>query len=105
MSYELKLIDPKENSKLRSDDRIFKLVRVDDKAPLTSLGLVDKRLFTGENKLHAIKDGQTSLWSLKYDQGNVPEFLRQQFTSFKLLLKVVGDYFMKRNIKIEEIID
>lgn len=98
-------LESNRKNKLRSDDRVFKLCALDDKHPISTSGLIDKRLFTGDNKLHAIKNGQTTLWSLKYDQGGVPEYLRQQFTSFKLLVKVVGEYFAKRNIKIEEIID
>jgi hypothetical protein len=103
VSYQLELMDPKKNSKLVSDDRIFKLALIDKKAPSSSTGLVDRRLFTGENKLHAVKDPQFGLWSVKYEHGPIPETLRQSFTSFKILVKVVTDYFAKRNIQIEEI--
>lgn len=105
MTFELQRIDPKNNSKLRGDDRVFVLSMIDDKAPLTSLGLVDKRLFSGENRLHAIKDPQFGLWTLKYEAGSVPEALKQQFTGFKILLKFITEYFAKRNIKIEEVLD
>lgn len=105
MTYELQKIDPTNNSKLRSDVRVFVLSLIDAKAPLTNLGLVDKRLFSGENKLRAIKDPQFGLWTLKYDSGILPEALKQQFTSFKVLLKFVTEYFTKRNIKVEEVID
>lgn len=105
MSYQLELLDPKKNSKLKSDDRVFRLDLIDKKAPLSSTGLVDRRLFTGENKLHAVKDPQFGLWSVKYQQGMVPEALKQQFTSFKVLVKVVTEYFFKRNIQIVEIYD
>lgn len=96
--------DTKPN-KLRTDDRVFVLEIIDGKLPLTYLGLVDKRLFSGENRLHAIKDSQYQLWSLKYEMGGVPEPLKQQFTSFKSLVKFTTDYFARRNIKIKEIID
>src|SRR5258705_8640485 len=55
------------NEKNWSDDRILTLKIVDDKAPLNSTGLVDKRLFSGENKLHAIADKQTGLWFFRYE--------------------------------------
>lgn len=87
------------------DDRILSLELIDGKAPLSSTGLIDKRLFRGENKLHAIKDTQTCLWYMKYDDGLIPEPLRQRFTTFSRLFKTAEDYFTKRNVKITEIID
>lgn len=104
MSYQLQLLDPNENSKLRSDRRIFSLSLNAD-APVSSTGLLDKRLFTGENKLVANKDPQYQLWSLSYEHGIVPEALKQKFTSFKVLVKFATDYFDKRHITIKEIID
>jgi hypothetical protein len=92
-------------SKMRSPDRILVLKTIDDKKPLSSKGLVDARLFTGENKLHAIMDQQTSLWKLKYDQGNVPVPLQCHFTSFAKLKLYAEDYFRKRNIEIIEVKD
>lgn len=103
--YELQKIDPRNNGKLRTDDRVFKLSLIDNKAPLTSTGLVDRRLFTGENRLHACKDPQYGLWFMKYENGVVPEALKQQFTTFTMLHKVATDYFNKRNIRIDEVID
>lgn len=76
-----------------------------DGAPLSAAGLVDKRLFTGENRLHAIMDTQTCLYYLKYDSGIVPEPLRQRFTSLKKLLDFVTGYFERRKIRIKEILD
>ncbi len=85
-------------------DRVFKLERIDDKAPISSTGLVDTRLFTGENKLHASID-ETSLWSVSYEQGSIPEVLRKKFTTLNRLIDYMDDYFKKRNIKITEISD
>ena len=90
---------------MASWDRILSLEPMDDKKPLTSTGLVDSRLFTGENKLHAIKNPQTCLWSLRYDSGLIPPALRGRFTSFKALTDRCQRYFETRNIKIKEIID
>ena len=92
-------------SKMRSPDRILVLKTIDDKKPLSSKGIVDPRLFTGENKLHAIMDIQTSLWRFKYDQGIVPPPLKCQFTSFTALKKHAEDYFRTRNIEIIEVKD
>lgn len=86
-----------------TNTRILKLERKEGKNVLTETGLIDNRLFTGENNLRAIQE-PNSLWSLKYDHGSVPEFLRQQFTSFSTLIKVVTEYFNKRNIIIKEVI-
>jgi len=92
-------------NKLRTDDRVFSLNIIDKKLPLTYLGLVDKRLFSGENRLHAIKDPQYQLWNMKYEMGSVPEPLKQSFTSFKALVKFATDYFVRRNIEIKEVLD
>lgn len=88
-----------------TSDRVFTLELIDSKAPVSSTGLLDHRLFKGENKLHAIMDSQTCLWSLKYEQGSIPPSLRQRFTSFSRLKKVAEDYFATRNVKITEISD
>lgn len=87
----------------RSNDRVLKVSIRDDSKPKNSIGLVDNRLFTGGNEIHAIQDA--GLWSLRYDKGTVPKALQQQFTSFNALLKVVKNYFDTRNIDIEEIKD
>lgn len=90
---------------MRSPDRILVLKTIDGEKPLSSKGLVDPRLFTGENKLHAVMDMQTTLWHLKYDQGIVPPPLKCQFTSFKMLRQHATEYFRSRNIEIVEIKD
>lgn len=84
--------------------RELALVTIDGKAPINSTGLMDNRLFTGENKLRAYME-PNGLWSLKYDSGILPEPLKQQFTSFSTLLRITKDYFKKRNIAIKEVID
>lgn len=92
-------------NKIRKLDRILVLGTMDGKIPKNNLGVVDPSLFTGENKLHAILDRQTMLWHLKYESGVLPMPLKQNFTSFKMLMKFVEDYFKKRNIIIKEVID
>lgn len=99
------MLSPSPESKMRSPDRILVLKVIDGKAPVASTGLVDKRLFTGENNLHAVMDTQTTLWTVKYDNGGLPEPLKQQFTSFGSLLKYVSAYFRKRNVEIVEVKD
>lgn len=91
--------------KMKKIDRIFILKPKEGKVAEATSGLTDKRLFTGENKLHAIMDTQTTLWHLKYDQGILPPLFKQQFTGWLMLLKVVKEYYTKRNIDIVEIID
>lgn len=67
-------------------------------------GLIDRRLFSGGNRLHAILENN-GLWSLRYDFGIVPEPLKQKFTSFSTALKTVKYYFDSRNIDVKEIIE
>ena len=95
----------KNQPKERSDDRILVLKTQDGKNTLSNTGLIDNRLFTGENKLHAVLEQDTNLWKLKYDNGIVPEALRQKFTSFAKLKSHCEAYFNKRNIEIEKVID
>lgn len=92
-------------TKMASPNRVLVLAPIEGLSPKSSTGLVDSRLFTGGNKLHAVMDTQTCLWSLKYEEGLVPQALRQQFTSFKVLYKFAEDYFKKRNIEIKEVLN
>lgn len=96
-------------SAFSAPDRILVLEPIDGKKALSSTGLVDPRLFKeGEdgNKLHAVMDMETCLWSLKYEKGAVPPVLKdQRFTGFKALKKYTEDYFAKRNIRITEVKD
>lgn len=91
-------------AKMWKEDRIINVEVEDNKKPMTTTGLVDSRLFTGENKLHGIR-GPDGLWIVKYERGIVPEVLKQKFTSFSQLTKFVEGYFKKRNIVIKEITD
>lgn len=93
-------------SKMSSTDRMVVLEVIDSKLPLSSAGLIDRRLFTGDNNLHAIKDPQTCFWYLKYDFGGLPPPLKdQKFTSFTALKKHASRYFETRNVRIKEILD
>lgn len=94
-----------ENPKLKKDDRVLILRPIDGSKALSSSGLVDPRLFTGENKLHAKKTPNGTLWYMKYDAGAVPEPLKAKFTTFPQLLDYAKRYFSKRNIEITEVID
>ena len=89
----------------RSNDIIIELQAMEGKATLDSMGLVDQRLFTGENKLHAKMDIQSCLWRCEYDNGMLPQPLKQRFTSFNRLLSFVSDYYKRRNIEIVKVID
>jgi len=90
---------------MRSEDRILVLKTIEGKNTLNSLGTIDNRLFTGDNRLHAIQDPKTTMWSLKYDHGGLQEALKQRFTNFKSLIDFTRDYFLKRNIEIVEVKD
>lgn len=89
----------------RSDDRIFVLEKIDNKAPKDSIGMTDHRLFTGENRLHAVKNHETNMWYFKLDKGGVPEPMKCMFTGFKDARKFAESYYATRNIKITEVID
>lgn len=98
-------LDSSHNN-LKSDDRVLILRAIDGKAALSTAGLTDRRLFSGENKVHAIMDTQSCLWTIKYEMGAPPPILQEQtFTSFRKLLAFCRDYYGKRNIEIVEVID
>lgn len=92
-------------SKMRTPDRVLVIKPMDGKKPKDVLGNTDPRLFSGENKLHAIMDTQTTLWKLSYEMGNIPQPLKCQFTSFKALRQHAEEYYNKRNIIITEVKD
>lgn len=91
--------------KEKSKDRILVIKPMEGKDAKSSMGLIDTRLFTGENKLHAIQDPRNTLWSFKYDSGGLPEPLKQRFMNFTTCLQHAKTYFAKRNIEITEVID
>lgn len=92
-------------SKMRSPDRILVLSVIDGKAARSSTGMIDPKLFTGENKLHGKMDTATTLWYFQYENGILPQPLKTKFTSFKALKKHADDYFKTRNIEIKEVLD
>lgn len=98
-------IEARKKAKMRDDDRVIVIKPMEDKKVLSSTGNVDTRLFTGENKLHAIYDVPRGFWSLKYEIGGLPEPLKQRFTHFSELLKYVTHYYKTRNIEVVKVLD
>lgn len=94
-----------DTTKMRAKDRVFKLGLIDNKLPKNSTGMVDTRLFTGENNLHAKMDPATCFWFLQYDNGALPQPLKVNFTSFPALKRYTEDYLRTRNIEIKEVVD
>lgn len=93
------------NVSVKTNDRILVLKAKPGQSPTKESGLVDNSLFTGGNELHAVRDNQTSFWTLKYKHGIVPQSFQQQFTTWQKLMDHVKGYYDKRNIDITEIID
>jgi hypothetical protein len=91
--------------KNRSPDRILVLRKIEGKGTLTDQGLVDNRLFSGGNRLHAILEPETCHWYFKYEAGALPQSLQQKFTTFTKLMSFANNYFNRRNIEITEVID
>lgn len=94
-------------SHMRSTDRVFMLELIDGKAPVSSTGLVDKRLFSkGEdaNRLRCVME-PSGMWRLKYDKGALPQPLQGMYTGFKQAVDHARTYFGTRNLRIVEIID
>jgi hypothetical protein len=87
---------------MRSTDRILVLEKIDPKG---DTGLIDPKVFKGENNLHAVMDQGTCLWSFKHDRGMVPAPLRNKYTSFKAAREQAEEYFRQKNIRIVEVKD
>jgi len=94
-------IEARRKAKMNSDDRVIVIKPMEGKNVLSSTGMVDNRLFSGENKLHGIWDNVRGNWYLKYEIGGLPEGLRDnRFTTFSELLNYTKEYFRKRNIEV-----
>lgn len=94
-----------DDSKMHSSVRTFILKPMEGKKVTAANGLTDSRLFTGENKLIAFMDPHSSLWTLKYEQGIVPQSLQQRFTGINKVKEFITGYYAKRNIIVEEMLD
>lgn len=93
------------SDKQRSPDRVLTIKIIDGTKPKTSTGLIDSRLFNGQNNLHAVQNPETTLWVIKYDAGVLPPQLKQSFTSFKKLMQYTEVYLKGRNLEVTEIKD
>ena len=88
-----------------SKDRVLVLKPIEGKDQLNTKGMVDKRLFTRENNLHAVMDPEYGHWHVEYDSGVIPPVFQQRWTSFSKLYNFVSEYYKRRNVQITEIID
>lgn len=91
-------------SMMRPDDRIFTLKPMEGKKALAANGLVDQRLFTGENRIHVMQN-ESSLWFLRLDNGIVPPGINQLYTSSARAIETMKGYYARRNIAIQEILE
>ena len=96
-------MDNVEGTKNHTPQREIVLKPIDGR-PKTSGGLVDTRLFKGDNKLKAMMD-ESGLWYCKFEQGLLPESLKVKFTSVSKLVAFVKAYYDKRNIEVIEVKD
>lgn len=92
-----------EKTKMHQIDRVLRLKVKDGKKPITSTGLVDPRLFSGENTMHVIMNKWDCMWRFEYEHGMLPPVFNQRFTSFSKAKKFAEEYFNRRNIEISEV--
>jgi hypothetical protein len=99
-------IEDRRKKKMHSEHRIIHIRPMNNgKSTLNSSGMVDNRLFTGENKLHATYIDHSGMWKLHYDIGAIPGGLQMQFTTLQELLTHVRSYFKKRNVEVVDVVD
>jgi hypothetical protein len=91
---------------IRSTDRVLELSPVEGETALSAAGVPDKRIFTGEQKLHLKMDPQSCLWYFQWEMsGIIPGGLKGKFTGFKAGIKHAEEYFKKRNVRITQVKD
>lgn len=91
-------------SNLNSNDRVLELAPIEGKTSLTNQGIPDKRLFTGEQKLHVKMDPATCLWHFQWEtNGVLPGGLKGNFTGVKAAIQHAENYFFQRNIKVTKV--
>ena len=95
--------EARRKEKMKSDTREILLAPMGGKNTLSSSGMIDNRLFNGENKLHATLDMRTGMWHLHYDIGGLPGGLKGNWTLFSELESHVRNYFKTRNVVVTEI--
>lgn len=97
-------IEARRKSKMLDDDRVLVLKVMEGKKAADSAGKIDPRLFTGENRLHAIFDPRTGMWNMRYETGGLPGALQQKFLEFADLKQAAKEYFATRNIEIVDVL-
>lgn len=91
---------------IRSTDRVLELSPFEGETALSTTGVPDKRIFTGEQKLHLKMDPQSCLWYFQWEQnGIIPGGLKGRFTGFKAGIKHAEEYFKRRNVRITQVKD
>lgn len=96
-------VEERRRGKMKSDDRVLVLRQMEGKPSLAADGAIDKRLFKGENNLHALYDVDNGCWKMAYDMGGIPGGLQGRFTTFDQVVSTARAYFNKRNVEIVEI--
>ncbi len=86
-------------TKMLGNDRVLKLTQ---REPGTSPGLIGTEVFKGVNDLHAMYNTETGLWYFKLDRGEIPQALKQHFTSFSHAFKHAKTYFEGKKINVVE---
>ena len=91
--------------KIKKDRRIISLRPIDGMKPRGSTGMIDPRLFSGDNQLIAVYDINNGMWYARYTIGATPASLQQRFTQFNDLIEYLRDYYKSRNVEISGIQD
>lgn len=90
--------------KMHSPTRELKIALKEGKTAKNSSGLIDTRLFNGENKLFCIMD-EYGNWFFKYQNGLLPEPLKCKFTRVSKAVEYAKQYFAKRDLEVTEVKD
>ena len=97
-------IEARRKSKMLDDDRVLVLRVIEGKKAADAAGKLDPRLFSGENRLHAVFDPRTGMWNMKYEMGGLPGALQVKFMEFSDLKSYAEEYFKTRNIEIVDVL-
>lgn len=83
--------------KMHSEDRMLNIEHIPN---AKSTSLIDPKLFTGEQEIHAVRGPFDNLWRVKYNKGTLPTPLKQSFTNFQQLFNFCVAYFGRRGVKV-----
>lgn len=84
--------------------RKLQITPLEGQTVTTSKGMVDPRLWKGENELYAEMDNTTCMWRLRYKHGMLPPQIQGTYTNFDKAFKAATKYYSTRGLEVTRVI-